>query len=117
MNFEKHYRYTGKQKLGLTKLATAVDPEFEDEKVIKAQIAKNIKQLTELQGKLYAQDRFGVLVIFQAMDAAGKDSMIRHIMSGSTPKAVKSHRSSNQLLKKLRMIIYGEFMIGSPNAA
>ncbi|WP_316242730.1 hypothetical protein [Lactiplantibacillus plantarum] len=37
MNFEKHYRYTGKQKLGLTKLATAVDPEFEDEKVIKAQ--------------------------------------------------------------------------------
>ncbi|POD89090.1 hypothetical protein S101258_00203 [Lactiplantibacillus plantarum subsp. plantarum] len=32
MNFEKHYRYTGKQKLGLTKLATTVDPEFEDEK-------------------------------------------------------------------------------------
>ncbi|POD88735.1 Polyphosphate kinase [Lactiplantibacillus plantarum subsp. plantarum] len=86
MNFEKHYRYTGKQKLGLTKLATAVDPEFEDEKVIKAQIAKNIKQLTELQGKLYAQDRFGVLVIFQAMDAAGKDSMIRHIMSGVNPQ-------------------------------
>lgn len=86
MNFEKRYRYTGKQKLGLTKLATAVDPEFEDEKVIKAQIAKNIKQLTELQGKLYAQDRFGVLVIFQAMDAAGKDSMIRHIMSGVNPQ-------------------------------
>lgn len=86
MNFEKQYRYTGKQPLGLTKLATTPDEKFNDEKVIKTQIAKNIKQLTELQGKLYAQDRYGVLIVFQAMDAAGKDSMIAHIMSGVNPQ-------------------------------
>lgn len=86
VNFEKQYRYTGKQKLGLTELATGPDEKYDDEKVIKAQIAKNIKQLTELQGKLYAQDRYGVLIVFQAMDAAGKDSMIAHIMSGVNPQ-------------------------------
>ncbi|VDG18966.1 polyphosphate kinase 2 family protein [Lactiplantibacillus mudanjiangensis] len=86
MNFEKQYRYTGKQTLNLTEQATAPAAEYTDEKVIKNQIAKNIKQLTELQGKLYAQDRHGVLIIFQAMDAAGKDSMIAHIMSGINPQ-------------------------------
>ncbi|MDQ7937917.1 polyphosphate kinase 2 family protein [Lactiplantibacillus sp. WILCCON 0030] len=86
MNFEKQYRYTGKQPLGLTALPTGPDEKYNDEKVIKTQIAKNIKQLTELQGKLYAQDRYGVLIVFQAMDAAGKDSMIAHIMSGVNPQ-------------------------------
>ncbi|RRK11469.1 polyphosphate kinase 2 family protein [Lactiplantibacillus garii] len=86
MNFEKEYRYTGKKTLGLTQIATAPNAKYTDEKAIKAQIAKNIKQLTELQGKLYAQDRYGVLIIFQAMDAAGKDSMIAHIMSGINPQ-------------------------------
>lgn len=86
MNFEKQYRYTGKESLGLTDLATGPDEKYNDEKVIKTQIAKNIKQLTELQGKLYAQDRYGVLIVFQAMDAAGKDSMIAHIMSGVNPQ-------------------------------
>lgn len=86
MNFEKEYRYTGKKTLGLTKLATTPNEKYADEKAIKTEIAKNIKQLTELQGKLYAQDRRGVLIIFQAMDAAGKDSMIAHIMSGVNPQ-------------------------------
>lgn len=89
MNFEKHYRYTGKEQLTLAAQTTAPDPRFADEKLIKKQIAKNIKQLKELQGKLYAQDRYGVLIIFQAMDAAGKDSMIRHIMSGVNPQGCR----------------------------
>ncbi|MFD1421043.1 polyphosphate kinase 2 family protein [Lactiplantibacillus songbeiensis] len=86
MNFEKQYRYTGKQALNLTKLDTQPDADYKSEKVIKEQIAQNIKQLTDLQGKLYAQDRYGVLIVFQAMDAAGKDSMIAHIMSGVNPQ-------------------------------
>ena len=44
-----------------------------------------LARLTELQGKLYADDRWAVLVIFQAMDAAGKDSTIKHVMSGVNP--------------------------------
>src|SRR5215467_6952090 len=48
-------------------------------------LKKGVKALSELQGKLYAQDRWGVLLIFQAMDAAGKDSAIEHVMSGVDP--------------------------------
>ena len=44
------------------------------------------KILADLQDKLYAQDRYGVLVVFQAMDAAGKDSTIKHVMSGVNPQ-------------------------------
>src|SRR6476469_4905205 len=42
--------------------------------------------LQELQEKLYAQDQWAVLLIFQAMDAAGKDSLIKHVMSGVNPE-------------------------------
>jgi polyphosphate kinase 2 (PPK2 family) len=42
--------------------------------------------LAELQDKLYAQDKWAVLLIFQAMDAAGKDGAIKHVMSGINPQ-------------------------------
>jgi PPK2 family polyphosphate:nucleotide phosphotransferase len=45
-----------------------------------------IKAMAELQDMLYAQDRWGVLLIFQAMDAAGKDGVIKHVMSGVNPQ-------------------------------
>jgi PPK2 family polyphosphate:nucleotide phosphotransferase len=45
-----------------------------------------VKALSELQDKLYAQDKWAVLLIFQAMDAAGKDSAIKHVMSGVNPQ-------------------------------
>ncbi len=56
-----------------------------------ALLEAGIKHLTEVQEKLYAQDRYGVLIILQAMDAAGKDSAIKHIMSGFNPLGVKVH--------------------------
>ena len=49
-------------------------------------LAAGVARLAELQEKLYAQDRWGVLLIFQAMDAAGKDSAIEHVMSGVNPQ-------------------------------
>ncbi|EXZ04433.1 polyphosphate kinase 2 family protein [Bacteroides fragilis] len=49
-------------------------------------LAEDIGKLSALQGKLYAQDRYSVLVIFQAMDAAGKDGTIKHVMSGINPQ-------------------------------
>ena len=51
-----------------------------------ALLAEDIEKLSALQGKLYAQDRYSVLVIFQAMDAAGKDGTIKHVMSGIYPQ-------------------------------
>lgn len=54
-------------------------------------LKKGIKKLSEIQDKLYAHNRYRVLIIFQAMDAAGKDSAIKHIMSGLNPQGVKVH--------------------------
>lgn len=49
-------------------------------------LGKGVARMAELQDKLYAQDRWGVLLIFQAMDAAGKDGVIKHVMSGINPQ-------------------------------
>src|SRR6202007_3239115 len=49
-------------------------------------LQQGIAKLTELQDKLYAQNRWALLLIFQAMDAAGKDGVIKHVMSGVNPQ-------------------------------
>jgi PPK2 family polyphosphate:nucleotide phosphotransferase len=49
-------------------------------------LQKGVQHMAELQDKLYAQDRWALLLIFQAMDAAGKDGAIRHVMSGVNPQ-------------------------------
>ena len=54
-----------------------------------AELARNIEELVKLQDVLYAHNKFGVLVILQAMDAAGKDGAIKHIMSGLNPQGVE----------------------------
>jgi PPK2 family polyphosphate:nucleotide phosphotransferase len=50
-----------------------------------------VRKLADLQEMLYAQDRWAVLLVFQAMDAAGKDSAIKHVMSGVNPQGVQVH--------------------------
>jgi polyphosphate kinase 2 (PPK2 family) len=52
----------------------------------KEALAMGVTALAELQDKLYAQDKWGVLLIFQAMDAAGKDGAIKHVLSGVNPQ-------------------------------
>ncbi|HVI10994.1 MAG TPA: polyphosphate kinase 2 family protein [Candidatus Binatia bacterium] len=54
-------------------------------------LAQDIALLEELQDKLYAQDFWSVLLIFQGMDAAGKDGTIKHVMSGVNPQGVQVH--------------------------
>ena len=49
-------------------------------------LENSIREMAELQDKLYAQDRWSVLLVFQAMDAAGKDGAIKHVMSGLNPQ-------------------------------
>ena len=66
------------------------DPTYTDKflkkKDAKQQLKKGIKQLAKYQDILYAQNIYAVLLIFQAMDAAGKDSTIKHVMSGINPQ-------------------------------
>ena len=57
-----------------------------DKPEAKAMLKDGVAVMAELQEKLYAQDRWAVLLIFQAMDAAGKDSAIKHVMSGVNPQ-------------------------------
>ncbi|MFM8293902.1 MAG: polyphosphate kinase 2 family protein [Microcystaceae cyanobacterium] len=54
-------------------------------------LQKAIAEMTELQDKLYAQDTYGVLILFQALDAAGKDGTIKHVMSGINPQGCDVH--------------------------
>jgi PPK2 family polyphosphate:nucleotide phosphotransferase len=70
----------------------AIDPgdtawlKAEDKPAAKEALQQGVEVLAELQDMLYAQDRWGVLLIFQAMDAAGKDGAIKHVMSGVNPQ-------------------------------
>jgi PPK2 family polyphosphate:nucleotide phosphotransferase len=62
---------------------------FKSEKKAGDRLERGIERLVELQERLYAQDRWAVLLIFQAMDAAGKDSAIKHVMSGLNPQGTQ----------------------------
>ena len=61
------------------------------EKEARSMLADGIAQLSELQQRLYADDRWSVLIVLQAMDAAGKDSIIKHVMSGINPQGCEMH--------------------------
>ena len=60
--------------------------EYRDKDAAKDDLEKNIKRLAKLQDVLYAENVHSLLIIFQAMDAAGKDSAIKHVMSGVNPQ-------------------------------
>jgi len=63
----------------------------ESKKEAQELLEHSVKHLASLQDKLYASDRWGLLLIFQAMDAAGKDGTIKHVMSGLNPQGVDVH--------------------------
>jgi PPK2 family polyphosphate:nucleotide phosphotransferase len=60
--------------------------DWRDKKQARERLQEGCRRLTELQGVLYAQDRHALLLIFQAMDGAGKDGVIKHVMSGLNPQ-------------------------------
>ena len=62
-----------------------------DKDDVKAMLADGIRRLAGLQERLYAQDRWAVLIVLQGMDAAGKDSVIKHVMSGVNPQGCEVH--------------------------
>jgi len=82
------YRITDGAKFRLADVDPA-DTAGLDKEHAKGALQRGVERLDELQEKLYAQDRWGVLVIFQAMDAAGKDGAIEHVMSGINPQGVQ----------------------------
>ena len=71
--------------------ATVPPKDVDDRKALEKQLKKSVKRIAELQRKLYADNRFSVLLVFQAMDAAGKDGTIRAVMSGVNPAGCQVH--------------------------
>jgi len=86
--FTKPFRVTDGKGFKLKHIdpADILDLKSEDKPKAKEALQNGIELLAELQDKLYAQDKWSVLLIFQAMDAAGKDGAIKHVMSGINPQ-------------------------------
>jgi len=84
----KRFRVTDPDRFRLKDFdpAETLDYTSEDKPRASEALTNGIEALAELQDKLYAQDTWGLLLIFQAMDAAGKDGAIKHVMSGVNPQ-------------------------------
>ncbi len=87
MNIEK-FRIKEGSKLGLQDHPTDFTGDYTEKEQAVKDLRANVQRLRELQDVLYAHDRFSLLIIFQAMDAAGKDGAIEHVMSGVNPQGV-----------------------------
>lgn len=85
MNIEKFHVRTG-EKVNLKAHDPDYTGEYDDKKTAVKDLADNIERLTKLQDVLYAENKHALLIIFQAMDAAGKDSAIKNVMSGLNPQ-------------------------------
>jgi PPK2 family polyphosphate:nucleotide phosphotransferase len=97
----KDYRVPSGEKVKLKKWATRTPPLYESEKHYKELLAEDKKKLSALQRLLYASNDYSVLLIFQAMDAAGKDGAIGHVLSGINPQGCEvysfKHPSAEEL--------------------
>lgn len=95
------FRIKGGKKLDLADWPTRVAPFYDSKDAYKAMLEAGTERLAELQEMLYAHDRYALLVIFQAMDAAGKDGAIGHVMSGVNPQGCQvfsfKHPSATEL--------------------
>jgi PPK2 family polyphosphate:nucleotide phosphotransferase len=89
--FAKPYRVSNGKRFRLQDVdpGDIGDLQAEDKPQAKEALQTGVEALAELQDMLYAQDRYAVLLVFQAMDAAGKDGAIKHVMSGINPQGVE----------------------------
>lgn len=97
----KDFRVPQGKKVKLGKWPTRVEPVYKSKKEYKALLSRQVAELSEQQQLQYASDRYAVLLIFQAMDAAGKDGAIKHVMSGVNPQGCQvssfKHPSAEEL--------------------
>jgi PPK2 family polyphosphate:nucleotide phosphotransferase len=89
-------------KVILKKWPTKVDPVYKSKEQYQELLAEHVAKLNSQQQLLYASNRYAILLIFQAMDSAGKDGAISHVMSGVNPQGCQvfsfKHPSANELL-------------------
>jgi PPK2 family polyphosphate:nucleotide phosphotransferase len=97
----KQFRVKPGQQVQLKRWPTRTAPLYKSRKHYATLLQAQIEELSALQNKLYADNRQALLIIFQAMDAAGKDSAIKHVMSGVNPQGCQvfsfKHPSAEEL--------------------
>ena len=97
----KDFRVNEGSPIDLKKWPTAVDPVYKSKEQYHALLTSHVERLSSQQQLLYASNRHALLLIFQAMDAAGKDGAIRHVMSGVNPQGCQvfsfKHPSAEEL--------------------
>jgi PPK2 family polyphosphate:nucleotide phosphotransferase len=97
----KQFRVREGEKVNLKKRPTSVDPFYKSEKQYQKLLGEHTEELSSLQNLLYACSRYSLLLLFQAMDAAGKDGSIKHVMSGINPQGCEvfsfKHPSAEEL--------------------
>jgi PPK2 family polyphosphate:nucleotide phosphotransferase len=82
----KDFRVREGDEVNLRKRPTKVDPVYKSKAQYRKLLAQHVAKLSDRQQLLYASNSHAILLIFQAMDAAGKDGAIRHVMSGVNPQ-------------------------------
>lgn len=87
----KDFRVTGDGKVRLKKWPTKIKPFYKSGKENTELLAGDVEELSTLQRLLYASNNYSVLLIFQAMDAAGKDGAISHVLTGVNPQGCEVH--------------------------
>ena len=85
----KVFSVMGEEKVHLKDFPTQGGDDLNKKKTINEKMPDNIRKMAALQEKLYAQNRHGLLIVLQAMDAAGKDGTIKHVMSGLNPQGTQ----------------------------
>ena len=87
----KDFHFDGTKKFKIKKFATKQSGKFEDREEAENLREDHIMDLQDLQDRLYAEGKEGVLIIFQAMDAAEKDGVVKYVISGINPAGVTVH--------------------------
>ena len=116
----KRYRVTDGKKFRLKAIDPAETWKVKVKATAKKLLGAAVTRISELQERLYAQDKWALLLIFQAMDAAGKDGTIKHVMSGVNPqgchvtafKAPSSTELDHDFLWRSTLALPGRGMIG-----
>ncbi len=80
------FRINGEKKIKLKDFSTSDKGTFKNKEEGLVRLGENIEIISELQNKLYADNTYSILIIFQAMDAAGKDGTMKHVFSGINPQ-------------------------------
>ena len=89
------------EKVNLKKWPTNVKPVYKSKEAYHQILAEHIKEMALLQSLLYASSRYSLLLIFQGMDAAGKDSAIKHVMSGVNPQGCQVYSFKHPSVEEL----------------